>query len=493
MLWTNRRARMIFIFLAGMESAFLAPYALVLLRRSLPDGEGLAALSPWALFAALWATALLYMAVADLLNRRQIESPWHDLILVALVLVTTLLGVRLLLYPGAPVGDFGWLAGLRAALFDFTRGLRGELTVALLNVLIWLRVSASSGRDLTFFNVGVSFRLGVLIALAGNALLTTWGGRPNWMGIALFGLFLSCGLAAVALARVDEQARLAEHSTGRVLPWSRLALLLGSVAVTLAAAALVALPFTPGAIRGFFRATSIVWETLGAVTLRLLYALLVFIGPALDRFAAWLRARMGPLEPVTPETPAPFGADAFEPVSMVDILRQWAWVRYCLSIGIILFVLGLIWLLFVRTRQRLLAEEAEESAPAEVEWGGGLLRRGVGRLRRLAGLVRRYGLGPRLLAAVSVEAIYANVSRLARRRGYGREPAQPPDAYLPALIAAFPDCAAELERITEMYMRVEYGDQPADSDELAALRADYAAVRASPPPALDESAPRTTA
>ncbi len=492
MLWTNRRARMIFIFLAGMESAYLAPYALLLLRRPLPGGESLAGLSLWALFAALWVTALLYMAVSDLLNRRQIESPWHDLILVALVAASTLLGVRLLLYPAAPAGDFGWLAGMHAALFNFTRGLRGELAVALLNVLIWLRVSASSGRDLTFFNVGVSFRLGVLFSLVGNGLLTTWGGRPSEQGIALFALFLGCGLAAVALARVDEQARLAEHSTGRVLPWSRLVMLLGSVAVTLGAAALAALPFTPAAIRGFFRATSLVWETLGAIALRQLYAIFVLVGPSLDRLAAWLRARMGPLEPATPEAPAPFGGNVVEPVSIADMLRQWAWLRYCLTIGVILLLLGLIWLLFVRTRRRLLADEAEESAPAQFEWGGGL-RSGLARLRGLAGLVRRYGLGPRLLAAVNVEAIYANVSRLARRRGYGRKPAQPPDAYLPALMAAFPGCAPELERITDLYMRVEYGDQPADSEELAALRTDYAAVRACPPPAAHDAPASHTA
>ncbi|MCB0071419.1 MAG: DUF4129 domain-containing protein, partial [Caldilineaceae bacterium] len=115
-------------------------------------------------------------------------------------------------------------------------------------------------------------------------------------------------------------------------------------------------------------------------------------------------------------------------------------------------------------------------------FGGGLLGRGAERLRDLWDLVRRYGLGTQLLAAISIQNIYANTSRLARLRGFSRPTAQPPDLYLPALQAAFPGCGNELAHITEAYMRVEYGDQALDNIELDRLRADYRRVRATPPP-----------
>ena len=90
-------------------------------------------------------------------------------------------------------------------------------------------------------------------------------------------------------------------------------------------------------------------------------------------------------------------------------------------------------------------------------------------------------MGRQLLAAVSVQNIYANVCRVARHRGYARRPAQPPDDYLPALAQAFPDQEEPLRRITAAYMRVHYGDRAVDSDELAGLRRDYRAVRGSVP------------
>jgi hypothetical protein len=91
--------------------------------------------------------------------------------------------------------------------------------------------------------------------------------------------------------------------------------------------------------------------------------------------------------------------------------------------------------------------------------------------------VRRFGVSRQLLAAVSVQNIYANLCRLARQRGYPRRPAQPPDAYLPVLTQAFAGHEEALERITAAYMRVHYGDRSVSMDELSALRADYRAVR----------------
>jgi hypothetical protein len=84
-----------------------------------------------------------------------------------------------------------------------------------------------------------------------------------------------------------------------------------------------------------------------------------------------------------------------------------------------------------------------------------------------------------LLAAISVQNIYANLCRMARQRGYPRHPAQPPDDYLPILSQAFAGQDEPLARITAAYMWVHYGDQPVTAAELAQLRQDYNRVRKS--------------
>ena len=104
------------------------------------------------------------------------------------------------------------------------------------------------------------------------------------------------------------------------------------------------------------------------------------------------------------------------------------------------------------------------------------------RLRNLVDLVRRYGVGAQLLAAISIQNIYANISRLALERGYQRPPSLPPDGYLPMLLEAFPGCEADLSRITDAYMRVEYGDQSLADVELSALQDDYRRVQEAPTP-----------
>jgi hypothetical protein len=149
-----------------------------------------------------------------------------------------------------------------------------------------------------------------------------------------------------------------------------------------------------------------------------------------------------------------------------------------LPLILLLVGLGLVFLLSPAglRRRRLRATSA----------GG---RRAGRRSRRLAasggwiacaiwpGLVQKFGVSGQLLAAISVQNLYANLCRLAAREGHPRRPATPPDTYLPTLVAVFgkddADRAAALGRLTDAYMRVHYGDQPITAQELRELQADY--------------------
>lgn len=503
MLLTNRRHRTLYIALAGMEMGWILPYILLFIHfwsgglngarlQALGAEEatrhlsGVLGASPLALYAAFLGTMLLYMLAADLLNRFYVESPWREAIMALLILGTSLLMVRVALYPASGLSDWRWLSGSFGSLFNFTQGRRPELALILINALIWFRVASNTDREFTFFRIGLSFRMGMLAAILGGALLANRMPGLENAAILYFLLFFGFGLTAVSLARMDEKALTADHSSGALLPWPRLAQIIATVAATLGVGWLAALVYTPGNLRTALGWFSPLWRLLGLILSRLLLLLLLILTPLIDALIRFLRRildQLGVYDMPTPpqpvQVPEPNNVVQFD---LVGTLTRHASLRYGLTLVAIIVVLGIIWIFFARTRQRTRRDETEEYANEAMEMDGSLFRRGLDRLRNWADMIRRYGVGSRLLAAISVENIYANTGRLARRRGYPRRRSQPPDEYLPVLAQAFPGCEEALARITTAYMRVEYGDLPADMEELAQLRADFTHLRQAPPP-----------
>jgi hypothetical protein len=505
MLLTNRRHRTLYIALAGMEMGWMLPYILLFIHFWSQTGDrtrlqalgaetaarnltGLLGVTPLALYAAFLGTMLLYMLAADLLNKSYVESPWREIVMALIVLGTSLLMVRVALYPVSGLDDWRWLSGPFNAVFNFTRGRRPELAIILINALIWFRVASNTDREFTFFRIGLSFRMGMLAAILGGGLLAQRTPGLENGAILYFLLFFGFGLTAVSLARMDEKALTADHSSGALLPWSRLAQIIITVAVTLGAGLLAAsLFYTPRNLRTALAWFSPLWRLLGLIVSRLLLLLALILTPLIDGILRLLHRifdQSGVYETPTPPKPIQIpDSNNIIQFDLVEALTRHASLRYGLTLVAIMIGLGIIWIFFARTRQRARRDEAEEYADEALEMDGSLLRRGLDQLRNWADMVRRYGVSSRLLAAISVENIYANTGRLARRRGYPRHRSQSPDEYLSVLEQAFPGCQRELERITTAYMRVEYGDLPTGAEELTQLRADFTRLRQAPPPA----------
>ena len=250
--------------------------------------------------------------------------------------------------------------------------------------------------------------------------------------------------------------------------------------MTIGAAWLLSTVFTPAGIRRFFHLFDPVWRLVSPLA----FALLMLIGQALNPLLLWFEAlvlRLLRNSNLSGFEVAPVAPAAAEPSFLAKIP---AWIPNLLVdalvvVGIIVAVLavtGFLVLYLERVRKGGLRDE-DEAEDAERVTAGGILERGARALRNAAGLIRRFGIGTHLLAAISVQNIYANVSRLARDRGYPRRPAQPPDDYLPVLVRALGGFEDQLARITAAYMRVHYGDHPVSRAELAQLREDYRAVR----------------
>jgi hypothetical protein len=474
MLLSERRRALIYFCLAGMEAAWATPFFLLLYRR-MP--------SLWVAYAVLLGALLAWILVLDLLNRTQVASPLYQVVVLGLIAATSL--VILAVSPGSTAVRPGWLAGLLA----FRGGIPTGIALALTNLFLWQRATSATSRDLSFFNVGVSFRFGLLLLVVGgaiaSALFQTPGQPADQNLLPLLWLYFGFGLVAVALARIDEKASEAQ-SHGRPLPLRRMLQLLLAVGLTLSLAGLLSRIYTAQNLGRLLALFVPLWNLMRPVAVAVAFFLLKVLSPLFEWIVALLRTifergwtELEPVQQVTPP-PSPDQPGLLErlPSSLTSALGS-----VLLVLGILLaagLVIG-IFLLYLERVQRARARVEEEEEGAErVTASVGLLDRGAQALRDLSGLVRRFGVSRQLLAAVSVQNIYANLCRLARQRGYPRRPAQPPDAYLPVLTQAFAGHEEALERITAAYMRVHYGDRPVGMDELFALRADYRAVRQEP-------------
>ena len=484
MLLTDRRRALTFAFLAGMEVAAVLPFVLFFATGRI---QGVLA-QPLLTFVAAWIAMLGLMLVVDLLSRSEMRSPLYEILLLTLVLVTTLLGVRLLLYGTLPLGDLTWLAATRRAVFNFTEGVRPELLLVLVGGLLWWRVVNMTTREMGFWSIGVSFRLAVLVLLVGGGLLATRnsstdGAAGASAALVCLWLFFATGLAAIALARLDEKAtsQAQQSSAGVVLPWSRLGQLLAATGLALAASGAVALLLTPERVRMVLGWFSWLWNLLGLVIIGMLTALLWLIAPLMDALIEFFRSALLSMEPTSQqggESAQPF-FDESTYVPFTQLVREIDALRYALVALGILIAVAILLVLLGRMRARRLALEAEAATQENLPLDPNFLRRSWQQLRSLANLASRFRPGEGLLDAISIENIYANLSRTARERGFPRQPAQPATRYLPDLVRAFPANAAEVTRITRAYERVHYGERRPSAEELAQTRRDYEAVRAS--------------
>jgi type IV secretory pathway VirB2 component (pilin) len=475
MLIGDRRRGLMYLCLAGMEIAWITPFATLLLHQ---HGLGW---SPGLTFVRLLSALLAWILMLDLLNLIRVRSRWYEHSVAGLLIVSTLLLVRIWLHPGLELTDLSWLGATFDALFNFHQGLQPELIVVLTGLLLWQRATTATSRSLDFFNVGVGFRLGILLLILGGGLLNHVTGHD---ATSLFWLYMALGLVAVALARIQDKSS-GGGSVGKPAPPSRIGQVMAAATMTMGAAAGVSVLYTPSNIRTALGWLSPLWSLL-KVLLQPLGVLLLWIIEIIINGLYWifstllagidleiideLRERLTGLLELGQRSEA-------RPIEVPASLA--AAIRYGGVLLALVLMVGIILLSLRKLRDRQQAEETEEELVEDVTLGKGTLGRAWSWLRDRAALVRRFGVGRDLLAAISVQNMYANLCRLAGQRGYPRHPAQPPDRYLPLLVEAFDGHQEALSRITVAYMRVHYGDRPVSIGELAGLRGDYNEVRTS--------------
>ena len=471
MLLVDFRIRLIFLSFAGMEIAWFTPFWLLAFRPSV--------VSPWASYALLLALLLLWMLSLELLSRAKIATPRFEMMVIGLFLVSTLVVLQVGAGNGRNLGDLSGYRELFAGMFSFRNGFPRPLALIGANFFVWQRATAATRREPTFFNVGVSFRLGILLLALGGGIATHLGAVDL---LPLVWVFFGWGLIAVSLSRVHEKAADAQ-SSGRPISHRRLAEVLIAIGLILTCAAALVSSIQPARFwKLILEDLAPVWRWLGA---RLGW-FFNFLGRILEPVMQWIVDRLRELlsggelgirvaEPLV----SPAEAELIEADPTLQAVGA-AIERVASILGVLLVVATVLILLLYglrRVRQRSLSLEEEVEEAERATYGAGILGRGVRTVRDLLDMVRRFGVSRELLAAVSIQNIYANLCRLGRYRGKERLPSQPPDDYLPTLISLFGGQEEALTRITSAYMRVHYGDEAVSLSELAQLRLDYYQIR----------------
>lgn len=457
----NWRRTLLFLTVAGMETCWVAGWSRVILGY---PGLGGAGLSWWSVYALY----LIAVATARLVGPRGGRARW---LTGAAALLTSALLVKANLYPDAGWFDAAWVNRFVTRLTDLSAGLSLEMLTLLLGFFAWYRGLRIPMRHVGVRTIADQFWMGLLL-MAGAALARAWvPSAISGLVVAYFAL----GLLAVALTRIEEVAR-TEPSGAPPFGLNWIATLLATLGVAGVAVLLLTRVLTVETVRWLLRPFAIllavVFSAFG-VLISLVVQYLVF--PLFIRFFGSIPVEPPNLWPIEPFAEQKGPGRPIPPLNP-ELLHA---LRILLVVALVLIA---VWLLVRsfrgwRVRQYATAGGVRERVTPRGTLAGdlaGFLRDGWRRLRRAADLrrrFRRYGTG-------SVRGIYANLLALLAAADHPRQPGQTPYEYEPIAGEVLPARKAEIEAITEAYVRVRYGELEVAPEELAHLQAAWKRIQA---------------
>ena len=426
-----------------------------------------------AIFEATWYYIAWRLAFAFF-------APDHAAPSYALVLGLTVLAIYVARYfdlgrPGTNTQS--WTVGLTAAVTLFlaaaSTGLGGPLTflvglrdfhdpnvlLTLGHIILWWRAISVVGEGFGVERTGFRFRLGIVAMF--------------WclIGVAFVGLdvtayifiYFPASLLAMSLARVEEVSR---DVVGVATPFDRnwVTILLAAVLSVMLVGVLATSLLSVEAVRTIVGWFAPLWNLLAALLIGIVYIIVLLLNPFIQALVNALRPTLAQLPQIAQGTPTPTPEETMSgpPILPEALLMGLRWVLVVAALA------GVFWLLAVwaqRRRDRL-AEPVPElresvwSADAFAQDARALLDRALARLR---GQRRSH-------AADTVRHIYASLQALAADRGVPRPPDDTPYEYLPALVEAFPEAAADLRFLTQAYVDAHYHELPTSDADLSRAR-----------------------
>ncbi|MBN1890189.1 MAG: DUF4129 domain-containing protein [Thermoflexales bacterium] len=376
--------------------------------------------------------------------------------------------------------NWPWRLSTLRSLADFSSLIPASLSIVLAIVFLAWRGLRLAQKPLSVLDARAKFQLGV-VAFTLFVLVSLYAVEPAEINVILAAFFF-CQLLAIGLTRVETIGEQPGGKRSQFGAWWLGMLSLCTAAVVLAAGAVM------GAITGvgleyvltLLQPLLVIVSVLSAVVV---IPILFLFGVAIDwlvdlislRWAA-LEGQFATVEPaqLTPEPGASSPAVEF-------ITRALGCGKgLAVLLVVILIVAGVAWAAGrLQARDSSAEDEEHESIWSAGRWAARLRRQlghGLKRLSGAAGLLARLGANG-FLTALTIRRIYAQLQKLAGRRGYPRRPALTPYEYLPALYECFPAQRAELLHITEAYIGVHYGELPERAEEMAEIHAAWERIR----------------
>lgn len=458
------RRGLIYLLLALAETAWLTP----LILGRLPQ-----AIDPTDWFLTLYVLIILAILLGWLTEAYNIPFEFARLVGLGLVAFGILTLTRLTLYPGA--FSFSWLGQFLRSLVVDPVGIGTPLLwIIVVMGYVWWRCLALGQTPpelpAASFTLQIGF-LGFTIAVILGAF------EPSLApSISLILLFAAAGLLAVSLSPTQT---IALHHGEAAAGGVKLRLANGGLVVI--AVVIVALLLTTlisfSTVQSIFQ---VIFTVIGLILkpiVALLLWILIQISPLIDAFFAWLQSFAVEL-PESQITEGEFGTP--QPFEELEGEREpAAWLQYFLWGWRIFLIFLVIWIFYRllsrwQRHRRALQGAGGQQTQSSVEPGpsglGELWSAGKDRLADLVGLVRRFGIGRDLRAAVTIRRIYAALLVLAEEHGLQRSPSQTPTEFLEPLAGRWPDLRRQFETITQAYINVHYGQLPEGKAGLASVQ-----------------------
>jgi len=384
------------------------------------------------------------------------------------------------LYPDLPFLGLGWFAQfLRSLIVAPNPVVNNRFIVILLAIgYIWWRGLALGYTPPELPVSSMTLQLGFLGLMM--ALLLGAFGVMVLPSMGLIFLFATTSLLALSLSYTET---IVQHHGEGVTGGLKIRLANGGLILVavIGMAFLLATIFSFSTIETIFALIFTLLDWLLRPVIALLIWVFTLIGPLFDAFAAWLQSLVVEPEVATP-TPGPMQPlEPLEPV-LTDTEPVW-WSQYLLWGWRAFLIFAVIWLLYrlmgrfiVRRQPAGQASQTHERAEPEGTGLGDLWNAGKNKIADLTRLIRQFGLGQDLRAAVAIRRIYAALLVLAGQRGLERVPSQTPSEFLAPLSATWPHLSEQFTTITNAYIYVHYGQLPEGEAGLDVVQQAWQAV-----------------
>ncbi len=449
----GRRENVLYFCLSGLYISVLTPIFLIAYRP--------VEISLLGVFGGLWALFVAWTLLLVRLGRSRLGEGAYSNVVIGVLGVSSALFAVLL--PRFLPGQY----------------LPAYLVLPITNLIVWQLVTHLLRNVRRFIGLSALVRwlwFAVIVEAEVLARFTAFSALP------LFFVAFPLGLGALLIGHIEDRSYTVA-SAGRVLPWGRALQFAVTAAAGLGGGFALILILSPERLVAIGRWLEPIFSLIFMLVLQTILLITFIVFPIVQWIVQWVFGHLlvpGP-ERRQPEPPPNLQQLMEEqPPPPAELMNLPPWFTITLRILIMLWILFLLRWVISKVRTSWKAEEGEEEDDSTIVMpSGNVLKHGLDQLRNIVSMAKRMGINRGLLVAISVQNIYANLTRIAAQRGYPRAVAQPPDYYLKDLIVAFGGHEPALQRITHAYMRVHYGNRRVTAEELRELRADYEQIRES--------------